>query len=232
MNKIIITGSEGLIGREVSTYFEELGYEVVKCDISLGHDLTNEKFVKKYFQENKASYLLNLFALNDHADDKSVTTNNIFDISLESFQKYTEVNLIALFSVCRQFAINNNYGAITNVSSLYSSISPDPQLYKTLSNPTKQKHIAYGVTKAGVEQLSRHLSTHFAPSIRVNCVAPGGVVSPSQSEFFKKNFCKKVSLRRQQKVDDLFGIFKYLCSEESSYATGAVFKIDGGYAQV
>tara|TARA_R100001443_G_C3348658_1_gene176302 strand:+ start:118 stop:876 length:759 start_codon:yes stop_codon:yes gene_type:complete len=232
LKKIIITGSEGLIGKETALYFKEQGYEVVECDISLGHDLTDEQFVKRFFLENKSTYLLNLFALNDHIGAEGVKKSNIFDVSLKSFEEYTKVNLVSLFSVCRQWAANNATGAIVNVSSLYSSISPDPKLYRTSEQPDKQKHIAYGVTKAGVEQLSRHLSAHLAPNIRVNCVAPGGVVSSSQSEGFKKRFNDKVLLKRQQKVNELFGIFKYLCSEESSYATGTVFKIDGGYAQV
>lgn len=231
MNKIIITGSEGLIGKQTCLFFEREGYEVIRCDISLGHDLSNENFVKKFFTDNKAKYLLNLFALNDHAEVNKLQTNNIFDISLNSFKKYTEINLVALFSVCRQFALNNKDGSIVNVSSLYSKISPDPEIYKTADDPRNQKHIAYGVTKAGVEQMTRHLSAHLAPNIRVNCVAPGGIISDNQSEEFKKAFSNKVLLKRQQEISELFGIFKYLCSEQSSYSTGSVFRINGGYAQ-
>ncbi len=228
MNKIIITGSEGLIGRDIARLFREYGYEVCVCDISLGHDLGDENFVKEFFSVNKASYLLNLFAFNDHISSCD-STNNLFDISLESFGKYLNINLTSLFSVCREYARNNPEGSIVNVSSLYSLLSPDPLLYKKSSSDRKQKHIAYGVSKAGVEQLTRHLAAHLAPNFRVNCVAPGGVGEESQPENFVKLFTDKTPMGRMMRTEELFGIFKYLCSEESSYTTGAVFRVNGGY---
>tara|TARA_R100000008_G_C3562653_1_gene157169 strand:+ start:472 stop:1152 length:681 start_codon:yes stop_codon:yes gene_type:complete len=222
--KVIITGSEGLIGKKISEMFEDDGYEVIRCDLSLGHDLTNEQFVIDFFQKNKASYLLNLFGLNSVVDE-----NNLFDIPLDSFSKYLNTNLTALFSVCREYARNNSCGSIVNVSSLYSIKSPDPKLYKQFEGDNSQKHIAYGVSKAGVEQMTRHLGVHLAPNIRVNCVAPGGVEADNIDEKFCKKFRKKVPLGRQQKASELYGIFKFLCSEESSYATCETFRINGGY---
>ena len=226
--KIIITGSEGLIGKNMVRLFEDYGYEVIKCDIRLGHNLGNEQFVKEYFALNKAPYLLNLFAYNDHIGDGE-STNNLFDIELESFQKYMTINLTALFSVCREYARNNSFGSIVNVSSLYSSLSPDPLLYKESVFDKKEKHIAYGVSKAGVEQMTRHLAAHLAPNIRVNCVAPGGVKEESQPRSFVDKFSDKTPLSRMMSAEELFGIFRYLCSSESSYTTGSVLKINGGY---
>ena len=67
--KIIITGSEGLIGKELVNYLQKK-HKILKLDLSLGHDLTDEKFVKSWFKKNKASSLINCFAMNDHVDDK------------------------------------------------------------------------------------------------------------------------------------------------------------------
>ncbi len=228
MRKIIITGSEGLIGKSIKSFFVSEGYEVICCDISLGHDLTDENFVRDFFANNRSDYLLNLFAFNDHVSSNN-NSKNLFDISLDSFNKYLNVNLTALFSVCREYARNNAEGSIVNVSSLYSSLSPDPDLYKENPEDKNEKHIAYGVTKAGVEQLTRHLATHLAPSIRVNCVAPGGIGEKSQPDYFVKKFIKKTPMGRMMKQEDLFGIFKYLCSEYSTYTTGQTFRINGGY---
>ena len=83
MRKIIIAGSEGLIGREVTNFFEKENCEVIKCDLSLGHDLSDEKFVKDFFKNNDGDYLINLFALNDHVDSNK-KSDNLFDISLDS----------------------------------------------------------------------------------------------------------------------------------------------------
>ena len=60
---ITITGSEGLIGSTLCKYFKKKGRSVKKLDIKLGHDLTNERFVKKWFKENPTQYvLINLLA--------------------------------------------------------------------------------------------------------------------------------------------------------------------------
>ena len=62
MRKVIITGSSGLIGREVTSYFKK-NNEVIECDLSLGHDLNDESFVKDFFRKNKANCLINLFIM-------------------------------------------------------------------------------------------------------------------------------------------------------------------------
>ena len=73
---------------------------------------------------------------------------------------------------------------------------------------------------------------HLAPNIRVNCVAPGGVTfkpTTEQSKKFIKLYEEKTPMKRMMKVDELNGMVKFLCSDESSYATGGVFNIDGGW---
>ena len=75
MQKVIITGSEGFIGKEVSNFLKN-NYKVIKCSKSLGHDLTNEKFVKNWFKKNKADHLINLFGLNEHIDKKDKKNQN------------------------------------------------------------------------------------------------------------------------------------------------------------
>ena len=60
--KIIITGSEGLIGKQLVKHLEK-NHSILKLDLKLGHDLTDEKFVKRWFKGNKADCLVNCFAL-------------------------------------------------------------------------------------------------------------------------------------------------------------------------
>ena len=225
MRKIIITGSEGLIGKEVSRYFSEKACEVIKLDLCLGNDLNDEIFVQEFFKENKADYLINLFALNDHVDsDKK--TDNLFDISLSSFEDYLKVNITSLFSVCREFARNNKEGSIVNFSSTYGLTSPLPHLYVG----ENQKHIGYGVSKAAVVQLTKHLAIHLAPNFRVNCVAPGGVKS-KQDDKFVESYSKNTPMGRMMEVSELNGLLDYLCSDKSSYMTGETISIDGGWTK-
>ena len=51
--KIIVTGSEGLLGKEICRYLGQKN-DILKTDLVLGHDLTNELFVKQWFKKNKA----------------------------------------------------------------------------------------------------------------------------------------------------------------------------------
>jgi NAD(P)-dependent dehydrogenase (short-subunit alcohol dehydrogenase family) len=219
--KIIVTGSEGLLGKEIVKHLEK-NHDVMKLDLLLGHDLTNEFFVKKWFQENPATCLVNCFALNDHVE-KGMKRPTLFDITLKSFSDFMHVNLTSLFSVCREFARNNKVGSIVNFSASTGIVSARPDLYDG-----GHKHIAYSISKAGVDNMTKFLATHLAPTIRVNCVAPGGVESNQDEEFIKK-YSKHTPLNRMMKKDELNGIIEFLCGSQSSYVTGATFVIDGGW---
>ena len=219
--KIIITGSEGLIGKELVNHLQK-NHQILKLDLSLGHDLTDEKFVKSWFKINKANSLINCFAMNDHVDNKR-KKQTLFNIPLDSFSNYLNVNLIALFSVCREFARNNKKGSIVNFSATTGIVSARPDLYNG-----SHKHIGYSVSKAGVINLTKYLATHLGPSIRVNCVAPGGVKFKQDSNFIKK-YSKHTPLGRMMKKNELNSLIEFLSSENSSYVTGAVMVIDGGW---
>lgn len=222
MKKIIVTGSKGLIGTEVTGYLKSAGHKIIECDLLLGHDLTDEVFVKKWFRKNKADSLVNLFALNDHVDNSRIKSD-LFNISLQSLDDYFKINLTSLFSVCREFARNNKKGTIVNFSSTYGIAAPYPRIYKG-----SQKHIGYSVSKAGVIQLTKHLAVHLAPRIRVNCIAPGGVKHKQGREFLK-SYGENVPMKRMMNVQELNKIVEYLCSDDSSYVTGSVFPVDGGW---
>jgi NAD(P)-dependent dehydrogenase (short-subunit alcohol dehydrogenase family) len=219
--KIIITGSEGLLGKEISKHLEQK-YKVLKLDLLLGHDLTDEKFVKMWFKNNKANCLVNCFALNDHVrvGEKRGT---IFDITLESFSRFLDVNLTTLFSVCREFSRNNKTGSIVNFSATTGIVSARPDLYDG-----GHKHPAYSVSKAGVINLTKFLATHLAPNIRVNCIAPGGVEFDQDKKFLKK-YAAMTPMCRMMKKNELNELVEFLCTDSSSYMTGSTIVVDGGW---
>lgn len=223
MSKIIITGSMGLIGTEVTRYLKQ-NYDVLELDLQLGNDLADELFVREWFKNNRGDFLVNLFALNDPVTkDRNSEFSDLFNITLDSFRKYMELNLVCLFSVCREFARNNTFGGIVNFSSNNGLVSPLPEMY-----PKNKKHIAYGISKAGVIQMTRYLAVHLAPKIRVNCIAPGGVLK-DQPEEFVEEYGIHTPLKRMMNVNEINGLVEYLCSDKSSYVTGSTFVIDGGW---
>ena len=91
-----------------------------------------------------------------------------------------------------------------------------------------QKHIGYSASKGAVLQLTRHLATHLAPKIRVNCIAPGGVLH-NQDKNFISEYGQRVPMGRMMKAEEINGILEYLCSDKSSYVTGSTIAIDGGW---
>jgi len=227
--KYIVTGSEGLIGKNVCEYLSKEN-EVIKVDYQLGYgllldkcDLTDEKIVKEIFQKYKADCLVNLFAMNDHVDKTNNEKEDMFSISLDSFRMYMDVNLTALFSVCREYARNNDKGSIINFSSIYGLVSPNPKLYGQ-----KQKHPGYCVSKAGVIQLTKYLAVYLAPRIRVNCIVPGGV-QHQQSEDFKSAYSELTPIGRMMINGELCGAIEYFASDKASYTTGSILNVDGGY---
>lgn len=219
--KIIVTGSEGLLGKEISAYLEK-NHHVYRLDLLLGHDLTNEKFVRKWFKENKADCLVNCFALNDHVQ-KGEKRKTIFDVTLQSFSKFLDINLTALFSVCREFARNNKSGTIINFSASTGIVSARPDLYNG-----GHKHPAYSISKAGVINLTKFLATHLAPDFRVNCIAPGGVEFDQDKDFLKK-YAKLTPMKRMMKKNELNELVEFLCGSGSSYITGTTIVVDGGW---
>ena len=215
---MIITGSEGLIGSEFCKHFEK-EFKIFKLDLQLGHDLTNERFVKKWFKNHHSKYLINCFAINDHG--KSKTT--LYDFSLKIFENYLNVNLISLFSVCREFARNNSRGSIVNFSSVYGLVSPRPEMYGGA-----HKDIGYCVSKEGVINLTKYLAVHLAPNIRVNCLVPGGV-GEDQPKKRQEAYSKLTPMKRMMRKHELNGLIRFLCSDESSYLTGSSIVVDGGF---
>jgi len=220
---VIVAGSKGRIGQELVNYLKSTGHDVLEVDLSLGHDLSNERWVTEFFEKNRANSLVNLFAANEHITANASMAKSIMDFTLDDIDKYLHVNLTALFSVCRQFAKNNKNSSIINFSSIYGVRPPKKFLYDG-----GLKHIGYAISKSGVLILSEYLALNLAPDIRVNTVIPGGIVA-SQPQSFLNKYASYCPMGRMGEPSDLFGIVDLLISNKSSYITGAEFRVDGGW---
>lgn len=184
--------------------------------------MNDEKVVKTIFKENKGRSLVNFFAINEKFTGAGFP-NSFLDIELSHFRQVLNVNIVSLFSVNREFIRNNSSGTIVNISSIYGVVSPNPKLYSGGEKP-----IPYGVSKAAVIQLSKHLATHAAPNFRVNSVVIGGVLE-SQGERFITEYSSNVPLGRMANSEEIVGVIKFLSTNASSYITGSVVTVDGGW---
>lgn len=221
-SRIIVTGAHGVLGKAVVADLREHGHEVIEVDLALGHNLSDEAFVREWFAKNPADHLVNLFALNDHIATGG-KRQTLMDIDLAGLRQYLDVNVVALFSVCREFARNNLRGSIVNFSSIYGLVSPVPSMYEG-----GEKHIGYSASKAAVVQLSRHLAVHLAPKFRVNCIAPGGVAN-AQPGKFDEVYSQRTPMGRMMRKEEVCGMVRFLVSDDSSYCTAGVYAADGGW---
>ena len=122
-------------------------------------------------------------------------------------------------------------GVIVNVASDLAVIAPDQRLYRQPGLPEDRqpvKPVTYSVVKTGLIGLTRYLATYWADAgVRVNAISPGGV-HQGQPEEFVERLSSLIPLGRMAHVDEYEGAILYLCSDASSYMTGANLIVDGG----
>ena len=150
------------------------------------------------------------------------------DQSRDAWSAAMEVNLTAVFDLIQNLVPLLERGknaSIINVSSIYGMIGPDMSLYEgtSMGNP-----LAYAVSKGGLIQMTRWLSTVLAPSIRVNAVSPGGIFRGQQQEFVDR-YISKTPLGRMASEEDVSGCLLFLASNLASYITGHNIVVDGGF---
>jgi NAD(P)-dependent dehydrogenase (short-subunit alcohol dehydrogenase family) len=118
--------------------------------------------------------------------------------------------------------VKQKSGNIINLSSQVG-LNPSPALG------------AYSISKAGIIMLTQQLALELASyNIRVNALAPGVVKTDFNKDLWKdpkvaKQTADSIPLGRLANPDDIAGSVLFLASEDSSYITGAVIRIDGGW---
>lgn len=148
--------------------------------------------------------------------------------SVAAWDAAMRVNLTAAFVMVQEAAPMlkaSGKGSVILLSSIYGTHGPDLRLYEgtNMANPG-----AYGVTKAGLLQLMRYFACVLAPSVRVNCLSPGGVWR-GQPAAFVERYEARTPLRRMAGEEDLKGAAVFLASTLSAYVTGHNLVVDGGW---
>lgn len=122
-------------------------------------------------------------------------------------------------------------GVILNVASDLAVIAPDQRLYRRAGVPDDRqpvKPVTYSVVKTALLGLTRYLATYWSEAgVRVNAISPGGVEN-GQSEEFVTRLSALIPMSRMAHVDEYKGAILFLCSDASSYMTGANLIVDGG----
>lgn len=244
MKKILITGGTGLLGKEIVKGFLEKNCVVYYTSTS---KKKSEGFLKEIKTKYKKNCIPIIHQFNDFKDIENFISkydnlkfdtliNNARNISnlnlnvkdnelFNSFNK--EIFLAVYLPYFLSVNLNNkNLNYIVNISSMYGIVPPNKNLYK---DQYKSSPIYYGVSKAAEIHLTKELAVRLADkSIRVNSISFGGFEG-RVNKSFKKIYGKMCPLGRMLKPKEVFEPIWFLCSNQSSGATGHNLVIDGGW---
>ncbi len=244
----VITGGARGIGEGIAYRYAEEGASIIIADLK-------EKEATETISRIESFGSKAIFVKTDVADPASIEdmvnktiktfgkidilVNNagislmkkITEASVEDWDKLNSVNLKGVWLCTRAVAphmIKANYGKIINISSISGLVG-----YKWES--------IYCSTKGGVINMTRELAVELAPEgIYVNCICPGIIETPLYKDIDfplddKENLeytLKAIPMKKIGMPGDIAGAAFFFASEDSSFVTGQILAVDGGYTSI
>ncbi len=200
----------GLTGEEVEHVPERPCLRAVQLDVTR--------------DESVAACLSGLHRLDVLVNCAGMILRGGAEYEIENFSRVIEVNLTGTMRMCvaARPLLDRQGGAIINTASMLSFFG----------GPTVP---AYTASKGGVAQLTKALAVAWAPSIRVNAIAPGWIATDLtralvEDEERSAAIVARTPAGRWGSPGDLGGAVVFLCSEAARFVTGTVLPVDGGYA--
>ena len=234
--RAVITGGASGLGFAISQRLLASGAELVWWDVNaatleagakqLGApvqtvvvDVTRHESVAAAVQETLANGVIDVLV-----NSAGITGPNmkVWDYPPEQWRQVMDVNLNGLFYCCRELVPHmrsRNYGRIVNIASVAGKDG----------NPNAS---AYSASKAAVMALTKSLGKELADTgIRVNCVTPAAVKTAMFDQMSPEHIAfmlSKIPMGRFGTPEEVGAMVAWLCSEDCSFSTGAVFDLSGG----
>ena len=233
----VITGGAQGFGLDIAKKFLNFGAKVIIWDI----DEQELQIASKKINSSKLSYdqvdVSNFDQVNNAAlkittssnidiliNNAGITgsTSTVWNYNVKEWEKIVQINLMGTFYCCKSIVpnmIKNNYGRIVNVASV-------------AGKDGNANASAYSSAKAGIIGLTKSLGKELADkNIAVNAVTPSSAntrILNQMSEKHVKFMLSKVPRGRFLELNEFSSLVCWLCSEENSFSTAAVFDISGG----
>jgi NAD(P)-dependent dehydrogenase (short-subunit alcohol dehydrogenase family) len=237
----LVTGGSRGLGREIALAFARHGATVVvasrKADacVALAEEITRETGRDALGIGCHVGDWAQCTALVDQLYERwgrvDVLVNNaglsplypsLDEVTEELFDKVIAVNLKGAFRLSASIGARmaeGGGGSIINVSSI-AAIAPTPH------------ELPYAAAKAGLNTLTGGMARAFGPTVRVNTIVPGPVLTDISKAWdmdaFEQVARTQIPLGRGGRPDEIVGAALYLASDASSYTTGSAIVIDGG----
>jgi 2-dehydro-3-deoxy-L-rhamnonate dehydrogenase (NAD+) len=182
-------------------------------------DVTNQASVQSAVQQT-----LKFGNIDILVNSAGITGPNVklWDYPVADWEQVMSINLNGVFLCCREVVPHmraRNYGRIVNIASVAGKDG----------NPNAS---AYSASKAAVMALTKSLGKELADTgVRVNCVTPAAVKTAMFDQMTPEHIAfmlSKIPMARFGTVEEIAAMVSWLCTEDCSFSTGAVFDLSGG----
>jgi 2-keto-3-deoxy-L-fuconate dehydrogenase len=238
--RCLVTAAGAGIGRAAALAFAREGADVLATDIDASAlqslasennairtavlDITDAAQIASLVQANPGIDVLFNCAGYVHA-------GTILDTDEAAWRRSFAINVDSMFRLCKAVLpgmLDRGKGSIVNMASVASSVKGVPNRF------------AYGATKAAVIGLTKAIAADYvARGVRCNAICPGTVKTPSLEQRVAalggdrdavwKSFIDRQPMGRLGAPEEIAALAVYLASDESSFTTGAIHVIDGGW---
>ena len=227
----IVAGGAGGIGRSIAEKLQSAGADVTVWDI---RESSSKGMSFSHVDVSQASSIeRGLAAVLEKHPTIDILVNNagflgratpVLDYEPSEWRRSVEVNLMSFFEVCRLVVpvmLRSGYGRVVNMASIAGKDGA-PSLS------------AYSAAKAGVIGFTKSFAKELAhTNIRVNAIAPATIDTEILQHLTPgdvQSMIDKIPMKRLGTAEEVAALALWLCSEDCSFSTGAIFDVSGGRA--